>query len=104
MVFHTTKHGLSRSETLPLANSDFVNRPFTDKYPRNHLSVNALQKTSKIGVFSTKNIFVQKEALNLGSKIEFSFTKSRYSFCQISESDSSEQGIFNAQQQRAFFR
>ena len=44
--------------------------PFTDKQSRNHLSVNALQKTSKIALFSTKNIFVQKDGLNLGSKFE----------------------------------
>ena len=31
------KHGLSRNETLPLANLSFVNRQFTDKYLRNYL-------------------------------------------------------------------
>ena len=30
ITFHTTKHNLWRSETLPLANSHFVNRPITD--------------------------------------------------------------------------
>ena len=77
MVFHTAKHNLWRSETLPLANSYFVNRPFTDKYPCNHLSINTLQKTSKIAVFSTKNTSVQKDGLNLGSKFEYYLTKSR---------------------------
>jgi len=61
---------LSRNETLPLANSFFVNRQVTDKQSRNHLLVNTLQKTSKIALFSTKNIFVQKDGLNLGSKFE----------------------------------
>ena len=54
ITFHTTKHGLSRNETLPLANLLFVNCPFTDEYPCNHLSFNTLRKTSKNGVFSTE--------------------------------------------------
>ena len=70
MTFHTMKPYLSRNETLPLANSFFVNRQVTDKQSHNHLLVNALQKTSKIALFSTKNIFVQKDGLNLGSKFE----------------------------------
>jgi len=52
----------------------FVYSPFTAQYSCNHLSANALQKTSKNGVFSTKNIFVQKDALNLGSKFEYFLT------------------------------
>ena len=70
MTFHTMKPYLSCNETLPLANPFFVNRQVTDKQSRNHLSVNTLQKTSKIALFSTKNIFVQKDGLNLGSKFE----------------------------------
>ena len=53
VMFGRMKHGLSRNETLPLANLLFVNRPFTDEYPCNHLSFNTLRKTSKNGVFST---------------------------------------------------
>ena len=52
--FRTTKRYLWRSETIPLANFDFVNRPFTVLNSCNHLSVNILQKTSKNGVFSTE--------------------------------------------------
>jgi hypothetical protein len=70
MTFHTTKHGLSRSETLPFANSDFVNRLFTDKQSRNHLSTNVLRKTSKNALFSTGKLFVRADALNLGLKFE----------------------------------
>jgi len=77
MTFHTAKHGLSHDKTLPLANSSFVNYPFTDKRSCNHLSINTLRKTSKIAFFSTKNIFVQKDGLNLGSKFEYSFTNGR---------------------------
>jgi len=51
ITFHTTKHGLSYSETLPLANSFFVNHQITNQYPRNRLSVNILPKTAKIAVF-----------------------------------------------------
>ena len=76
MTFHTTKHGLSRNETLPLANLDFVNCTFTDKQSRNNLSVNTLQKPSKIALFSPKEQFVQEDALNLGSKFEVYLTKS----------------------------
>ena len=51
MTFHTAKLYLSRTKTLPLANSFFVNRPFTVLNPCNRLSINALRKTSKNGVF-----------------------------------------------------
>jgi len=61
---------LSCIETLPLANPFFVNRQVTDKQSCNHLPVNALRETSKIALFSTKNVFVQNEGLNLGSKFE----------------------------------
>ena len=61
---------LSRTKTLPLANSYFVNRQITVYNPRNHLSANALRKTSKIALFSTKNVFVQEDGLNLGPKFE----------------------------------
>ena len=54
LMFHRMKHDLSHDETLPLANSDFVNRTFTNNYPCNNLSVNALRKTSKNGVFSAE--------------------------------------------------
>jgi len=74
MTFHTTKGKLSRTKTLPLANSDFVNSPFTVENPYNRLSVNALQKTSKKPFFSTKNISVRKEGLNLGVKFEYFMT------------------------------
>ena len=57
MTFHTTKHNLWRSETLPFANLLFVNRAITDLFPCNHLSVNALQKPSKIAFFSTERSF-----------------------------------------------
>ena len=70
MVFHTTKHGLSRYETLPLANLDFVNCTFTDKQSHNNLSVNTLRKTSKIALFSTGKLFVRSDGLNLGLKFE----------------------------------
>ena len=70
MVFHTMKPYLSCNETLPLANSFFVNRQVTDKQSRNHLPVNALRETSKIALFSTKNVFVQTDGLYLGSKFE----------------------------------
>ena len=51
------KDNLSRTETLPLANSDFVNRQITVKNSYNKLSVNTLRKTSKNGVFSTEGLF-----------------------------------------------
>ena len=66
---------LSRNETLPFANSDFVNRSITNIHSCNHLSINALRKTSKIALFPTENIFVQNDGLNLGVKFEFSTTK-----------------------------
>ena len=44
--------------------------------------------------FSTKNISVQKEGLNLGSKFEVFFTNSLYSFCRISGFGSIESGHF----------
>ena len=74
MVFHTMKPYLWRTETLPFAIPSFVNRPFTIEYPRNHLSVNALRKTSKIALFSSEEQFVQKHALYLGSKFELYLT------------------------------
>ena len=40
----------------------------------NHLSANKLQKTSKNAFFSTKNIFVQNDALYLGPKFEYYLT------------------------------
>ena len=54
ITFHTTKLYLSRTKTLPLANSDFVNREITVYNPCNHLSANMLRKTSKNAVFSTE--------------------------------------------------
>ena len=75
--FGTTKRYLWRSETIPLANSSFVNRPITIQYSYNHLSVNALRKASKIALFSPKEQFVQKDALNLGPKFEYYLTKFR---------------------------
>ena len=64
------KHGLSRSETLPLANSYFVNRTITDEQSCNHLSLNDLRKTSKNALFSTGKLFVRSDGLNLGLKFE----------------------------------
>ena len=69
---------LLHGETLPLANSDFVNRSITDKYLCNHLSANDLQKTSKIAFFRLSDPFVRADALNLGSKFEVSLTNSRF--------------------------
>ena len=57
ITFHTTKHNLWRSETLPFANSLFVNRQITVLNLRNRLLVNTLRKTSKNGVFSTERPF-----------------------------------------------
>ena len=48
---------LSRTESIPFANFDFVNRPFTVLNSCNHLSFNALRKTSKNGVFSAEGLF-----------------------------------------------
>ena len=77
------KHGLSRNETLPLANSSFVNRPFTDKQPRNHLSDNTLRKTQKMAFFRPDDPFVRADALNLGSKFEYYLTNPHSSECAI---------------------
>ena len=77
------KHGLSRNETLPLANSSFVNRPFTDKQPRNHLSNNTLRKPQKMAFFRTSDSFVRADALNLGPKFEYYLTKSHSSQCAM---------------------
>ena len=74
MVFHTTKRYLWRSETIPLANSFYVNRSVTDDVFCNYLSANKLQKTSKNAFFPAKNIFVQNDALYLGSKFEYYLT------------------------------
>ncbi len=60
---------LSRNETLPFANSDFVNRMFTNNYPCNNLSVNALRKTSKNGVFSVEGPFRCQYPPFFGGKI-----------------------------------
>ena len=57
ITFHTTKHNLWRSETLPFANSLFVNRQITVLNLRNHLLITTLRKTSKNGVFSTERPF-----------------------------------------------
>ena len=78
ITFHTTKHGLSRSETLPLANSYFVNHPIINQYLCNRLSVNELTKTSKNGVFRPSDSFVTSTPCFLGSKFEYSLTKSHY--------------------------
>jgi hypothetical protein len=75
ITFHTTKPYLSRSETLPLANLDFVNRPFTVQNSRNHLSSNTLRKTSKIAVFSTEWPFRCQHPLFFGVKIRILFDK-----------------------------
>ena len=61
---------LSRTKTLPLANPYFVNRLFTNNYPCNNLSVNALRKTSKKALFRPSDPFVRKVPLHLGSKLE----------------------------------
>ncbi len=73
------KHGLSRSETLPLANLFFVNHQMTDEYSCNHLSVNDLQKTSKNGVFSAERHFRDLYPLFFGVKIRILFDKSPFS-------------------------
>ena len=57
ITFHTTKHNLWRSETLPFANSLFVNRQITVLNLCNRLLVNTLRETSKNGVFSTEQPF-----------------------------------------------
>ena len=75
ITFHTTKHNLWRSETLPLANSYFVNRPFTVLNTCNHLSVNTLRKTSKIAVFSTEVPFRDLHPPFFGVKIRILFDK-----------------------------
>ena len=76
ITFHTTKHGLSRCETLPLANLYFVNHPITNQYPRNHLSINALQKTAKIAVFLTDCPFRCQHPPFFGVKIRIFIYKS----------------------------
>ena len=73
--FRTTKRYLWQSETIPLANFDFVNRPFTVLNSCNHLSVNILQKTSKNGVFSTEWPFRDQYPLFFGVKIRILFDK-----------------------------
>ena len=98
MTFHTTKHGLSRNETLPLANSSFVNRPFTDKYPCNHLSINTLRKTTKIAVFSTEWPFRDQYPPFFGLKIRILFDK--IPFCRIRYSGVSSVGICNVQHKK----
>ena len=77
MVFHTTKHNLWRSETIPLANLFFVNREITDKCPCNHLSDNTLRKTSKNAVFSTKRPFRDQYPPFFGAKIRIFIDKSQ---------------------------
>ena len=74
MTFHTTKHGLSRDETLPLVNSDFVNREITDENPCNYLLANILRKTQKNAFFSTKRRVGWKECILEGSKFEYYLT------------------------------
>ena len=69
------KHGLSRDETLPLAILCFVNHTITNKYPRNHLSINDLPKTSKIGVFLTECLFRDQYPLFFGVKIRIIYYK-----------------------------
>ena len=75
ITFHTTKHGLWRSETIPLANSFFVNRPFTDINPCNYMSISELRKTSKNGIFSTEWPFRCQHPLFFGVKIRILFDK-----------------------------
>ena len=58
------------AKTLPLANLLFVNRSITNKHSRNHLSVNNLQKTSKIAFFSSEGQFLHEDAILEGSKFE----------------------------------
>ena len=77
MVFHTTKHNLWRSETIPLANLFFVNREITDKYSCNHLSDNTLRKTSKNAVFSAKRPFRDQYPPFFGAKIRIFIDKSQ---------------------------
>ena len=101
ITFHTTKHGLSCCETLPLANLYFVNRTITNQYPRSHLSINALQKTAEIAVFWPTALFVVSTPCFLGSKFEYSFTKvamniSPHKFCRISNLGAMGSGICNA--------
>ena len=55
--FSTTKRYLWRGETLPLANSDYVNREITDKNLCNNLSINALQKSTKSGLLFDQKYF-----------------------------------------------
>ena len=83
ITFHTTKPYLSRSETLPLANLYFVNRPFTVQNSRNHLSSNTLRKTSKNAVFSTEGPFRCQHPLFFGVKIRILFDKSSESKTNI---------------------
>ena len=80
---------LSRTETLALANSDFVNRSFTDKNLCNYLSDNDLRKTSKNGVFSTERPFRDQDPPFFGVKIRFLFDKIRMSHLVMMNNDSS---------------
>ena len=67
----------SFSESLALAprNISFHrHRQITVINLRNHLLITTLRKTSKIALFSTKEQFVQEDALNLGSKFEYYLT------------------------------
>ena len=84
ITFHTTKHNLSRCETLPLANSYFVNYPITNQYPCNHLSVNALPKTAKIAVFLTEWPFRCQHPPFFGVKIRIFLDK--FPLCWIRNS------------------
>ena len=98
MVFHPAKPYLSRTKTLPFANSDFVNRPFTDKYPCNHLSINTLRKTTKVGVFSTEWPFRELHPPFFGLKIRILFDK--IPFTRIWNPGVSSVGICNVQHKK----
>jgi len=97
ITFHTVKHGLSRNETIPLANLYFVNREVTDNNPCNHLSDNDLPKTSKNDVFSTERPFRDQYPLLFGVKIRILFDK--IPFTRIWNPGIANSHISNAQRQ-----
>ena len=97
ITFHTAKHGLSCSETLPLAILCFVNHTITNKYPCNHLSINTLRKTSKIAVFSTEVPFRDLHPPFFLVKIRILFDK--ISFCRMCRLGVVNLHICNAQRQ-----
>ncbi len=71
-ILHFMKGKLSHRETLALSEPKvmFHRLKHDLKHSRNHLSVNNLQKTSKIAFFSSEGQFLHEDAILEGSKFE----------------------------------